>query len=130
DWGFKEAPKQDLMGAVMNRVKQLDSGEQRGDLEKSINDFSGNGALENRNKSKPEPPKPQNKTDCVILGYWLNRDGQLATLLLGSANRGELVYAGNVNPKLPERELKELADMLKAIEVKKPFIKIETDATW
>ena len=25
DWGFKQPPKQDLMGAVMDRAKQLDS---------------------------------------------------------------------------------------------------------
>ena len=27
DWGFKEPPKQNLMGAVMDRAKQLDSRE-------------------------------------------------------------------------------------------------------
>jgi hypothetical protein len=130
DWGVKEAPKQDLMGAVMNRVKQLDSGEQDGDLEKSVNDFAGKGDIENKDKPKPEPPKPINKTDCVIVGYWLDGNGQLTSLLLGTANRGELVYAGSVRPKLAENELKELATMLKAIEIKKPFIKIETEAIW
>jgi ATP-dependent DNA ligase len=49
---------------------------------------------------------------------------------LGSAHRGELVYAGSVRPKLAESELKALTEMLKAIEIKKPFIKIQTEATW
>jgi hypothetical protein len=130
DWGIKEAPKQDLMGAVMNRVKQLDSGEQDGDLEKSVSDFAGKGDLDDKNKPKPEPPKPINRTDCVILGYWLDANGQLTSLLLGTANRGELVYAGSVRPKLAESELKALTEMLKAIAINKPFIKIETEATW
>ena len=35
-----------------------------------------------------------------------------------------------MRPKLAESELKELTEMLKAIEIKKPFIKVETEATW
>ena len=30
----------------------------------------------------------------MILGYQLDRDGRLSTLLLGTAHRGQLVYAG------------------------------------
>lgn len=130
DWGVKEPPKQDLMGAVMNRVKQLDSGAGSDDLEKSISDFAGSQDVEPKDKPKPEPPKPQNNTDCVILGYLLDRDGRLSTLLLGAADGGQLIYAGNVTPKLSDDELRSLGQMLQAIQINKPFIKIDAEATW
>lgn len=130
DWGFKEPPKQDLMGAVMNRVKQLDSGEGDGDLQKSISDFAGDKNLEPNDKPKPAPPKPKLHSDCVILGYHLNSDGLVSTLLLGTANKGQLVYAGSVRPKLSDDESRELTKMLESIQSGKPFIKVQLDATW
>jgi hypothetical protein len=94
DWGFKEPPKQNLMGAVMNRVKELDNGKESDDLEKSISDFAGDKNVEPTDKPKTEPSKPRENTDCVILAYQLDRDGRVASLLLGTAHRGDLVFAG------------------------------------
>jgi hypothetical protein len=129
DWGIKQPPKHDLMGAVMDEVKKLDNGKGTDDLEKSINDFAGNKGDEPKDK-KVDPPKPQENADCVILGYVLGRDGKIATLVLGTSNSGRLVYAGNVAPKLPDDEMKRLAESLKSIESEQPIIRIEYAATW
>jgi hypothetical protein len=128
DWGIKQPPKHDLMGAVMDQVKRLDNGNGTDDLEKSINDFAGNKGDEK--DKKIDPPKPQESTDCVILGYVLDRDGKIATLVLGTSNSGKLVYAGNVAPKLSDDETKGLAASLKSIESERPIIQIELAATW
>ncbi len=130
DWGFTEPPKQDLMGAVMNRVKQLDSGTGSDDLEHAVADFAGSQDVAGAEQPKPEPPKPQNHADCVILGYRSDRDGRLSTLLLGTADRGQLIYAGTVTPKLSDKELSALGELLKAIPTSQPFIRIEAEAHW
>src|SRR2546421_11920508 len=118
------------MGAVMSRVNKLDSGKGSDDLEHAIGDLAGSQNLDQKEKPKPEPPKPQNNADCVILGYLLDGDGRVSTLLLGTADRGQLIYAGNVTPKLPDDESRALGERLQTIQVKKPLIKIDTDATW
>lgn len=130
DWGVKQPPKQDLMGAIMDRVKKLDKGEGSGDLEKSIGDFAGSKGDELNQKPKTALPKPRENTDCVILGYLLNGEGRLSTLLLGAVHGGQLVYAGSVAPKLPADEMKTLAESLKLIQSKRPIIRIEYEATW
>jgi hypothetical protein len=128
DWGIKQPPKHDLMGAVMDQIKKLDNGKESDDLEKSINDFAGNKGDEK--EKKIDPPKPQESTDCVIFGYVPDRDGKIATLVLGTSNGGKLVYAGNVAPKLSDDEMKGLAESLKSIESERPIIRIEYAATW
>jgi ATP dependent DNA ligase C terminal region len=130
DWGFKQPPKQDLMGAVMDRVRKLDNGKESGDLEKAVSDFAGSKGDEPKDKSNAAPPKPRENADCVILGYLLDRDGRIVTLLLGIADRGKLIYAGNVAPKLADHEMKSLVESLKSIETKRPIIQIGSEATW
>ncbi len=130
DWGGKQPPKQDLMAAVMRQMQNMDDGKQADDLEKSVTDFAGDKGDGQKDKPKADPPKPQQNADCVILGYVLDRDGRLSTLLLGTAAGGQLVYAGNVAPKLSDDELKALAESLATIQAKKPIIKIEAEATW
>jgi hypothetical protein len=127
DWGFKEPPKQNLMGAVVDRMKQLDSNNGSDNLEDAIGDFAGKGDLEPDELPKPEPPKPKQKTDCVVLGYQLDRDGRLTTLLLGTAHRSKLVFAGRVEPKLSDEESADLVATLKPLVIKQPFISIPTE---
>ena len=119
DWGVKQPPKQDLMGAVMDQVQKVE-GNGEDDLEKSINDFAGKNGDESTDKPKAEPPKPKQTADCVILGFQLNRDGSLASLVLGTASSGQLVYAGNVSPKLSDDEMKSLAQTLQSIVTNRP----------
>jgi hypothetical protein len=128
DWGVKQPPKQDLMGAVMDQVQKMD-GNGDEDLEKSINDFAGKGG-ESTDKPKTEPPKPKQNADCVILGFQLNRDGSLASLVLGTASSGQLIYAGNVSPKMGDDEKKSLTQTLQSIATNRPLLHVEIEATW
>ncbi|MCI0332029.1 MAG: hypothetical protein L0228_02235 [Planctomycetes bacterium] len=130
DWGFEQPVKQDLMGAVMDRAKELDS-RNDDDLEEAIGDFAGSqDAAAGGELPKATPPKPRTKSDCVILGYQVDRDGRLSTLLLGSARRGKLTYAGRVTPEMSDDELSSLLMELTAIKSLQPFISIEAEATW
>jgi hypothetical protein len=126
DWGFKQPVKQDLMGAVMDRAKQLKSQNGSDDLEEAIGDFAGKGGLD-PDAPKPEPAKPKKKVDCVVLGYQLDRDGRLTTLLLGTAHRSQLVFAGRVEPKLSDKEKADLVATLKPLVIQQPFISIPTE---
>jgi hypothetical protein len=128
DWGFQAPVKQDLMGAVMDRAKQLDSAD--GDLEDAIGDFAGKAGVDGEGLPIAEPEKPRDKTDCVILGYQLDRDGRLETLILGAANGSKLVLAGRVRPEMEEEARSQLLMSLAAIKRNEPFITIEADATW
>jgi hypothetical protein len=131
DWGIEAPPQQNLMGAVMDRVKELDSQEGSGNLEDSIKDFAGENGVTGDEILKKEPPKPQVKVDCVILGYKLDRDGRLASLLLGTAHRTRLVFAARIEPKLPAEEMDALVTQLKAIPAKRPLITMKFDgAIW
>jgi ATP-dependent DNA ligase len=65
----------------------------------------------------------------VVLGYKVDREGRLTTLLLGTAYRSQLVFAGRVTPKMPDGELTELLAALKLLATKKPFISIAAEDT-
>jgi hypothetical protein len=130
DWGFQEPVKPNLMGAVMDRAKQLDSGTGADNLEDAVGDFAGTAGVEEDDKKKKEPAKPREKADCVILGFALDRDGRLDLLFLGTAHRGQLIYAGRVTPELPEEELKALQESLARIKTLKAFIPVEATGTW
>ena len=126
DWGFQEPVKQNLMGAVMDRAKQIEA--TNDDLEESIGDFAGSQDTEGVEVKAPE--KPREKADCVILGYQLDRDGRLSSLLLGTAHRNRLIPAGRVSPEMPDGERSDLLATLEAIKRRDPFIAIEAEATW
>lgn len=132
DWGFKQPPKQNLMAAVMDRAKNLDNGQGADNLEDAITDFAGSQDVKSDgDPSKPEPPKPREKADCVILGYQTGHDGRLSSLLLGTAHLGELVYAGRVTPKMPEEELAALGQLLAEVQTGQPFLPIQGEsAIW
>jgi ATP dependent DNA ligase C terminal region len=125
DWGFEAPVKQDLMGAVMNRAKQVDSGDKS--LEEAVGDFAGNAGVDGE---PVEPEKPRDKTDCVILGYQLDRDGRLETLILGAAHGSKLIVAGRVRPEMEEETRSQLLMSLAAIKRNEPFVVMEADATW
>lgn len=131
DWGFKQPPKQNLKGAVMNQINKMDNGKQSDSLEGAINDFAGDKGDKKDDKQKPDAPKPRENAECVILGYRLDRAGRLESLLLGTASdQGQLVYTGSVTPKLDEPGLRRLAAMLQSIRIQKPIVRIELDANW
>ena len=129
DWGFKEPVKQNLMGAVMDRAKQLDSRNGADNLEDAIGDFAGSQDV-NPDVPKPKPAKPRSKADCVILGYQVDRDGRLDKLYLGTAHRKRLIYAGVVALNMPDDQRQVLLQSLEAIMSMKAFDPIEADADW
>jgi len=127
DWGFTPPAKQELMGAVMDRVKQIDN-QGADNLEDAIGDFAGKGELEDDQKV---PEKPRKTADCVILGYTLDNAGRLNTLVLGTAHLGKLVYAGNVTPKMDNpQELRNLQKKLTALQSQQRTLPIQTEANW
>jgi len=130
DWGFTPPPKQDLMGAVMDRAKQIDEGG-ADNLEDAIGDFAGQAGVDGETaETKPSPPPKRNKIDCVILGYRVGNDGRLTQLILGTAQLGRLVYAGNVTPEFGDKEAGDLLQLLAAARSHQPFIPIGADAIW
>ncbi len=130
DWGFKAPVKQNLMGAVMDRAKKLDSRNGADNLEDAIGDFAGQGGLE-EDMPKATPAKPRERADCVILGYQLDRDGRLDVLVLATSHYKKLVFAGKVNPQISETERTNLLQELNSIQARQPFIPVANDsAVW
>jgi hypothetical protein len=130
DWGIEAPPKQELMGAVMDRVKELDSRNGADSLEEAIGDFAGeNGDLEG-DLPQPQPEKPREKADCVILGFQVDREGRLDSVILGTAHRGQLIYTGRVTPDLSDEELVTLLQILKATRRRDPFVPVEAEGIW
>lgn len=130
DWGFKQPPKQNLMGAVMDRMKKIETNGGADNLEDAVKDFAGTQDLD-ADEQKLTPSKPKKNLDCLILGYQLDRDGKLSSLVLGTAHRSELVLAGTVSPKISNEEAQELMESLRSIKADRPFIKIDTiSAFW
>ena len=123
DWGFEPPAKQELLGAVMDRVKKVESQKEQS-LEEAIGDFAGEAGAD-----EVAPAKPRQKADCVILGYQLDKEGRLNDLILGTNYLARLVYAGRVNPEMSEDERTRLLKMLKAIRTHEPLIPIESDTT-
>ncbi len=129
DWGFEEPTKQDLLGAVANRVRKLDNGNGADNLEDAVGDLAG--TADGLTGFEPPPPKPRHKADCVILGYQTDNDGRLDSLVLGTNYLGKLVFAGRVTPKMSGPELSKFFKSLERAKTHQPLINIQSDsATW
>jgi hypothetical protein len=66
----------------------------------------------------------------VILGYHTDKDGIVFSLVLGTAPEGKLVYAGSVTPKLEGKDLSGFTKALAAVRTDRPFLEMQSDATW
>jgi hypothetical protein len=130
DWGFQAPVKQDLMGAVMDRVKQLDSRNGADNLEDAIGDFAGSQDLDGDGLPDGQPEAPREKADCVILGYQVDRDDRISSLVLGAVHKKRLSFVGRVTPEMPQGDLDDLLAKLKSIHAKQAFIVMEADAIW
>jgi hypothetical protein len=130
DWGFKQPPKQSLMAAVMEQAHRIE-GEEKS-LEEAIEDFAGKaGADELGNDPNGRPMKPERKEiDCVIVGYEKDEQEQVRSLILGVELYGKLVYACRVLPKLSDDQRHSLTADLSAAKSRKPYLKVDLDATW
>ena len=127
DWGIKEPPKQNLMGALMSQAQQMAGEGGHDNLEDAISDFAGKAELEEE-KKKPEPRETE---DCVILGYRADDDGMVYSLVIGAEHRGKLQYAGTVPVNLREEEKRDLSIKLAGNRSKRPFVKVPMkNITW
>ncbi len=130
DWGFKQPPKQNLMGAVMSQVQKV-QGDGADNLEDAVKDFAGTQNLDDGGKPiASPPPKPRQQADCVILGYRLDATGRLHSLVLGTAFKKKLVFAGVVTPKLAAEESAGVLQMLSDTSAKQPYLPLQFRATW
>ncbi len=130
--GPKGPARHELMGAVVNRMTELTRDDGNKSLEGAVADFAGNAAADTPHHDGPrDVPKEGFKADCVILGYTLDKAGDLFDLVLGAANHGKLVFAGRVTPKISDSDAKDLVASLKSITVSKPFIPLSAgSALW
>ena len=129
DWGFDEPTKQELLGAVMDRVRKIEKGKGADNLEDAVGDLAG--TADGLSDEVQAPPKPRMKADCVILGYQTDKNGRLDTLVLGTSYLGKLVFAGRVRPKMAASELNELLRSLELAKTHRPLIAIQSDsAIW
>jgi hypothetical protein len=130
DWGFEQPKKQNLMGAMVSQMQKAAKAKDE-NLEDAVKDFAGSQNVDQQEQQQQPtpPPKPRLETDCVILGYRANQDGQIHTLLLGTSLGKKLVYAGTVAPPNGQ-EFAGLALQLAAAKSASPFLQVHTDATW
>jgi len=132
DWGFKQPPKQNLLGAVASQIQKVE-GRGADNLEDAVSDFASKQNLDSDTKGKtrsPRPPKPQLDFDCVILGYRVDSEGRLVRLLLGTAFKDKLVYACAVSPKADSKESQDLVNRLSEIRAERPYVPIQASAIW
>jgi hypothetical protein len=132
DWGFKQPPKQNLLGAVASQIQKVE-GRGADNLEDAVSDFASKQNLDDDKKGKtppPQPPKPRLEVDCVILGYRVDSEGRLLGLLLGTAQNDKLVYACTVSPNFDLEEAQDLVDKLSQIRTNQPYLASQAGALW
>lgn len=132
DWGFKQPPKQNLLGAIAEQAKKV-KGSGADNLEDAVADFANSQNLEEQNGEPKTPPAPQKilkDVDCVILGYRDDGKDRLTGLVLGTAHKGKLVFAAVVTPKPNDKESQELLQRLQSIRSSHPFLATSIQAQW
>lgn len=129
DWGFQPPPKQNLLGAVAKQIQKVE-GNGSNSLEDAVSDFAGSQDLDDVDKLPTPPPKPRQRTDCVILGYRVDGKGRMGAIVLGTAYGQKLVYAGSVLPQKSAAELDELRQKLDAVKTKQPYLQLNFNAVW
>jgi hypothetical protein len=132
DWGIKERPKPNLMGAVMEQAAKHAKDDDMS-MEEAIEELAGNAGVDDLNlddeSQKPEP-KQRQQIDCVILGYRADEQGHIHTLILAAEHKGKLNYSGRVQPELDEATNAELLEQLQAARMTQPFLPIQLTAIW
>lgn len=132
DWGFKQPPKQNLLGAIAEQAQKV-KGKGADNLEDAVADFANSQNLDEQNGEPKTPPAPQKilkDVDCVILGYRDDDKGRLTGLVLGTAHKGKLVFAAVVTPKPDDKESQELLERLQSIRTSHPFLATSIQAQW
>jgi hypothetical protein len=129
DWGIEKPSDPNLMGAVMSRMQQVKGDRGADNLEDAVGDLAGKANLEEQDVPEP-PPKPRKKIDCVIIGYRLDTEDRLQSLILATALRDKLVYACSIMPDLSPSEIADLMARLEAIPSHQPYLIVQVNAHW
>ena len=111
DWGFEQPePPSAISEAIKRAKKKADE-----DLEESLNRLVGEDLEEVEFLN----------TQCVVLGYTLTDSGQLNSVILASAPRGQLAYVGLLSQAdIPEESRREvLRELRRTRKLKSCFIK-------
>ena len=66
----------------------------------------------------------------MILGYRVDVDGKLQSLILGTALKDKLVYACSITPQLSPEEVAGLTQMLYDTASHQPYLPIQVNAQW
>jgi hypothetical protein len=130
DWGIEKPPEQNLVAAIASRVQQLESRGGADNLEDAVGDLAGSQDLEPVESKPTPPPKPREKVDCLILGYRLDAQGRLNSILLATAYKRKLAYAGYVTPDMSDEDLANLTERLVAAKTHRPFLTLHTSGNW
>jgi hypothetical protein len=135
DWGVKERPKPNLMGAVMEQAAK-NAGDSDMTMEEAVEELAGKAGvddldLDDKDEKKPVPAADARKNiDCVILGFRANEDRTITALILGAEHRGRLRYAGRVEPVLDEDDNAELFKQLVVARTRTPLLPMQITANW
>lgn len=127
DWGFKQPPKQNLMGAMMEQAQKVKGDDKS--LEEAVEDFAGTAGTP-ENKVDPSKAATRLNADCVIIGYTPQQSGQAVQLWLASEFRGKLVYIGRVTPRLGAQEIQELLTKLGESRSARAFVFAPGEPLW
>jgi hypothetical protein len=129
DWGFKQPPKQDLMGAIMARAQEVGV-EDDGNLEDAMNDFVDKAGVDGEGE-KDQGPKL--RADCLVIGYTTagENSDRITSLVLARERFRKLIYVGTVRGSFDEELHQQLPEFRK-ISRQTPFvfIPIAIDAQW
>ncbi|TWT48741.1 ATP dependent DNA ligase [Botrimarina hoheduenensis] len=128
DWGFKERPKQNLVGAIADQASKM-RGEEKS-MEEAVNDFASQGAGDVLDTDQAADEKPRTQFDCLIIGYRLTKSGRIDSVLLASESNGRLRYVGDVRPKLETDQIDEILARFKGAETTRPFVRTSASAQW
>ena len=129
DWGFKQPPKQDLMGAIMARAQEVGVDDD-GNLEDAMNEFANEAGVTGEGE-KDQGPKL--RADCLVIGYTSTGKNpeRVTSLVLARERFGKLIYVGTIRGSFDD-ELHQLAADFRKISRQQPFvfIPIAIDANW
>jgi hypothetical protein len=128
DWGFKQPPKQQLLGAIAARAQQVGVGDEEG-LEEAMNEFVDKAGVNGEEKDDG----PKLKLDCVIIGYTITGTNPetITSLVIAREHLGKLMFIGTVRGGFDE-ELQGYLEEFREIPRPQPFVAIPVaiDAQW
>ncbi len=123
DWGFEEQAPPNLVQEILKKAKD-NEGEGADSLEDAINDFAG------EDETEEEVEEELVQFDCLVVGYTGESAENFNGLVLAALVKGRLRYVGTVFEGIPDEQRADLANHMKTLKRKRPFVKTKVDAQW